>query len=200
MEHAVERGVKQRLLAEPIARQQHAASVQVADRERKHAVEPLDARVAVFLVGVDDRFGVGVRPEPVSARLEIAPQLEVVVDFAVEHDPDRPVFVGHRLLAAGAVDDGQAAVAKREPGRVMNSAAVRTAMVQAVGHRADGARYVRRQIAIETDHAADAAHVFNCSKVGAVSSRVKLRKARRKSDVSSGSQPESTPCVLARLR
>jgi hypothetical protein len=39
----------------------------------------------------------------------------VVVDFSVEDDPDGPVFVGHRLLAAGAVDDRKATMAQREP-------------------------------------------------------------------------------------
>ena len=84
------------------------------------------------------------RPEPVAAGLEIAPQVAVVVDLAVEDDPDRLVFVGHRLLAAGPVDDGQPAMTKRKPGRAMNGAAVRTAMMQALGHRANRARYIRR--------------------------------------------------------
>ena len=96
-----------------------------------------------------------------AARLEIAPQLVVVVDFSVEDDPDRPVFVGHRLIAAGAVDNGQPAVAEREPRRAVNSSAVRTAMNQSVRHGADGVTHVWGQITVQTDDAADTAHVFN---------------------------------------
>ena len=53
--------------------------------------------------------------EMVAARLEIAAQLAMVVDLAVEDDPDRAVFVGHRLVAAGAIDDRQTAMAERLP-------------------------------------------------------------------------------------
>jgi hypothetical protein len=120
------------------------------------------------------------RPEPMSAGLEIAPQLEVVVD-----SPLKTIQTDWSSLAIGCsppapVDDGQPAMAKRKPGGVMDGAAVRTAVMQALGHRADRARYVRGQVSFEADHSADATHVFNCSKVGAVSSRVKLRKARRR--------------------
>jgi hypothetical protein len=115
VEHAGERGMEQRLLAEPIARQENSAGVLICDRKRKHAVQPFDAAVTVFLVRVDDRFGVGVSPEPVAAGFEIAPQLMVVVDFSVEYDPDRPVFIGHGLLTTGAVDDRKATMAEREP-------------------------------------------------------------------------------------
>src|SRR5262249_46296498 len=34
-------------------------------------------------------------------------QLEIVVDLAIEDDPHRPVFVGHRLMTGTEVDDGQ---------------------------------------------------------------------------------------------
>ena len=52
------------------------------------------------------------------ARLELGPQRGVVVDLAVEDDPDRPVLVGHRLVAGGReVDDRQAAMAERDAGR-----------------------------------------------------------------------------------
>ena len=107
----------------------------IGDREREHAVEALDAGVAVLLVGVDDGFGVGLGAERWPRASQVAAQLAVVVDLAVEDDPDRAVLVGHRLLAAGAVDDGQAPVAERHPRRVKVAAAVGAAMVEPVGHR-----------------------------------------------------------------
>ena len=58
----------------------------------------------------------------------------------------------------------------------MDGAAVRAAVVETLGHRADRARYIRGQISIQADHSADATHAFNCSKVAAVTPSVKLRQ------------------------
>ena len=45
--------------------------------------------------------------------LELFPQLGLVVELAVVGDPDRAVLVGHRLGAAGDVDDRQPAMSER---------------------------------------------------------------------------------------
>ena len=113
---------------------------------------------------MDDGFGVGLGAERVAAGLEIAAQLAMVVDLAVEDDPHRAVFVGHRLIAAGAIDDGQAPVAERQPRRVEVAAAVGAAMVEPVGHRPDGRGHVFGQVAVEGHKAANAAHAELYSK------------------------------------
>ena len=64
---------------------------------------------------MDDALGVGIRAEAMPARFEIGSQLTVVVDFAVEDDPHRFVFVGERLMAGAQVDDRE--TAKAECGR-----------------------------------------------------------------------------------
>ena len=64
------------------------------------------------------------------------PQVAEVVDFAVEDDPHRAVFVGQRLLAAGQVDDRQPPVSQGHAGRCrptfgeVGAFAVRAAMAQ----------------------------------------------------------------------
>ena len=63
----------------------------------------------------------------------------MVVDLAVEHDPARVVFVGHRLRAPGDVDDGQAAVAEAGLLAIDETVAVRASMGQATRHRSHGA-------------------------------------------------------------
>src|SRR5687768_15782295 len=120
--------MEQRLLAESIPGQQQPPRLLIGERKCKHAVETLDAGVAVLFVRVDDGFGVGVCSEPVTSSFEITAQLVVVVDLAVENDPHRPIFVGQWLIAARAIDDGEAPVSEGVPGRATDGAAVRTAM------------------------------------------------------------------------
>jgi len=51
------------------------------------------------------RDAVKLPAEAVAALFEIGTELAVVVDLAVEGDPDGFVFVGDGLVAAGEVDD-----------------------------------------------------------------------------------------------
>ena len=60
----------ERLDAEAVAREQQPPPRRVPDREREHAAQVLDARVAPLLVGVDDRLGVGARPVAMAGRFE----------------------------------------------------------------------------------------------------------------------------------
>ena len=137
MEHPVEDAVEQRFLSKPIASEEHTAPAQVGNRKGEHAVEALDACVAILFVGVDD--GLCIRPgaKHVTAGGQEPTEVVMVVDLAVEHNPDLSVFIGHRLLAAGAVDDGKTTMAKLDPGGVERAAAVRPAMVEGVGHGLD---------------------------------------------------------------
>jgi hypothetical protein len=62
------------------------------------------------LVGVQDRLGVARRAKGGAARDQLSAQLDVVEDFAVEHDPEVAIGRGERLLAAREIDDREAAV------------------------------------------------------------------------------------------
>ena len=72
----------------------------------------LDDAIALFLVEVEDGLGIASRSIAVPARLQAGSKVGVVVDLAVEDDPDVAVLVAHRLFAAGHVDDGQPGVRK----------------------------------------------------------------------------------------
>ena len=69
-----------------------------------------------------------------SAGLQVAPEVGVVIDLAVEHNPNRPVFVRERLLARLEIDDAEATM--REGGLSVQAQArfVRTAMCDDVAH------------------------------------------------------------------
>ena len=63
----------------------------IPDGEGELAVEIAQAGRAVLFVEVQDDLGVGVRGEPMAARFQLGPQLDVVEDLAVEDDPERAV-------------------------------------------------------------------------------------------------------------
>src|SRR5437773_2802730 len=52
------------------------------------------------------------------ASFKLRSQLTMVIDLAIEDNPDRPVFVGHGLVSARQVDNAQAA--KTKPHRTQN--------------------------------------------------------------------------------
>ena len=79
----------------------------------------------------------------VSGGFELGTHVGVIEDFAVVGDPQRVVFVGHRLAAGGEVDDAQAAVAQGDFSLHVKSGSIGTAVRDDVRHAAD--RGARRQ-------------------------------------------------------
>ena len=73
--------------------------------ERRYATDFIGAP---FFVGVHDRLGVRVRAEAMAARDQLAAQLEVVVDLAVEGNPPATVATRHGLMAGRTeIENGQ---------------------------------------------------------------------------------------------
>src|SRR5205807_9702390 len=120
--------VKQRLDAEMIAAQHDAAVAHVVKAEGEHAVQTLHEVETPRLVGVHQHFGVTARPEGVPVGLELGGELPVVVDLAVERDPDATVLVGERLLSGRHIDDAETGVSEPDASFAALSGAVRTAM------------------------------------------------------------------------
>ena len=98
---AVVSAVIQGLDANPVAGEPELAVPTVPQCDGEHPTEPLKACDPPLLVCVDDHFGVGVigSPEMASRRLEVSPDLGVVVYLTVEDHPDRAVFIRHRLIS-----------------------------------------------------------------------------------------------------
>ena len=143
-------GPEQRLDADGIAREHEAPAPLVPEREREHPVELAHEVRAVLLVEVDEHLGVGARdgtggPAPrVRSR-----SARVVVDLAVEDDPDRAVLVGLRLGAGVEVDDAQPAEGQpdRRPRRGIRPRPGRGARCAPPSGRADPAPAARRPAA-----------------------------------------------------
>ncbi len=127
------------LFAEAIAGAEEFAGVLIPDGEGEHAAEALDAIGAVLFVGVENGFGVGAVGVAVSGLFESGAQAGVIEDFAVEDDEFRLVLVGHGLVAAGEVDDGEAAEAEGGPRVAVIAEIVGAAMAgHGIGHPLDG--------------------------------------------------------------
>jgi len=82
----------------------------VEECERVHAVQPPEEFGAPFLPAVHQNFGVGPCTKAVAQRRKLVPQIEVVIQLAVQHDPHAPVLVRHGLGTQLQIDDAQPAV------------------------------------------------------------------------------------------
>src|SRR5947209_3829198 len=120
-----------------VAGQEEPAPAEVRQGEGEHPAELLDALLAPLLVSVYDDLGVGVRHELVPFAPQLLLQFEVVVHLAVVGDPQRPVLVRHRLVAALRVNDGEPAVAEGHVVAPQEPDPVRPAVGDGRGHPLD---------------------------------------------------------------
>jgi hypothetical protein len=97
---------------------------------------------AVFVVSMDDGFGVAVGVELVTEFLELLSQFEIVVDLAVVDDPGGSILIVNWLMTAGDVDDGK--TAHPEPGRAIE---IETIVVWAT--MTDGGAHARQERLID---------------------------------------------------
>jgi hypothetical protein len=129
-------GPVQGLDPELVAHQVQLAAAPVPERDPEDAVELLHEREAELLVEMRDHLAVAVGAQLVTALLEPAAQLELVVDLAVEHHGDLPGLVEERLVPVLGIHDRQAAHAERDTVLVAVALAVGAAVRELCGHRA----------------------------------------------------------------
>src|SRR5512146_2170949 len=126
--------VVERLDVQPIASAEQLPLGAVPDRECEHPAQVIDAVAPILLVQMDNRLGVTFRSVAVAGRFEISAQLLMVIDLAVEDDPDVLVFVGKRLMAGLYVDDAKAPHGQADAPLHEETAVVRTTMNDLVVH------------------------------------------------------------------
>jgi hypothetical protein len=88
---------------------------------------------------------------------EFRPQRLKIVYFTIKYDGNRLVFIIHRLVPAGGVNDRQTAMAKPDSGLDMAAIAIRTAVPDSVSHRLKRSDF-RRLICCFGEDTGDAAH------------------------------------------
>src|SRR5207247_11144322 len=59
-------------------------------------------------------FGVRLSTKPVTGFDELLSKFDKVVDFAIEDNPSRLIFIGHRLATAGKINNAQAIKGKTD--------------------------------------------------------------------------------------
>ena len=99
---------------ELVARQRHGPGLGVGDGQSKHAVEPVERRVAPLSPRRQNDLGVAGGRKFVPERRQLVSQLTIVVDLTVVDDRISPIGRPHRLVAGFSVDHGQSAVSQPE--------------------------------------------------------------------------------------
>src|SRR5216684_1249906 len=99
----------------------------------------------------------------------------MVIDFAVEDDPDGPRFVTDRLVASGDINDAEAAHANTDWAIGIDAFIVRATMRHSGAHLPHGAR-IGARILPEFHHPCDSTHF----RLPQLRSRLAYRNSRSK--------------------
>src|SRR6185437_14938063 len=91
---------EERLLPEPVAREEKLRARGIPDREGEHPTQPLDDALAPLAICAQKDLGVAVARERVPRRLELGAQLPEVVDLAIEREREPRLLVAHGLRGA----------------------------------------------------------------------------------------------------
>lgn len=105
-------------------------------------------------------FGVAMRLEAMTARLECLTNFEVVINLSVEDDRGVAILRGDRLIAPGQVDDLETRCTEAAAFRLVKTLLIRSAMQQGVGRLPDALRTGRPRFSCESDYAAQFALAF----------------------------------------
>src|SRR5512146_2242813 len=119
---------------EGIARQEEPCFGDIPDRQPEHPVQTVENLISPLLISMHDDFGIGIRPKHMAARLQFAPQLFKIVDFAVEHHPYGFCLIRHGLVSAAEIDDRETPEAEAERTGQEKAFVVRPSMDQRSGH------------------------------------------------------------------
>jgi hypothetical protein len=122
--------VVERFDSHPIASAEEPPPGVVPYGESEHPKKPFNAPLPPLSISMKDNLGVGIGTNAVSLGNEFSAQLQVVVNGSVENDRHLAVFGRHGLMPMFRVDDGEPAVAEKNPPlqRRENPLTIRAAM------------------------------------------------------------------------
>src|SRR5262245_34838620 len=87
---------------------------------------------------MDQHLGVGMGGEPVATRNQVLTYFLEIIDLAIEHNPDRSVFIADWLVPGIEIDNRKPAHTECDLPAKIETVIVRTAMRDLCGHRPRG--------------------------------------------------------------
>ncbi len=148
IQHAFAFHEVQRLLAEPVPGGEQRIVPQVVNREREHAVQPIQAFLAPCQIGVQQYAGIGALVDRIAGSSELLADGGEVVDLAVEDDVRLAACGAHRLLASGDSDDRQSPVPHEDVADVLATVFVRPAVADCRIHPLEQRRFGQTSAAL----------------------------------------------------
>jgi len=110
----------------------------IPNRKCEHPAKSLDASLALFFIEMNNGLSITARGKHVTAFDQRMAQLPVIVNFAVEYDPDRPVLIGHGLATGREIDNRKPAHAERHVVPDEVTFVIRAAVLDHIAHLLDG--------------------------------------------------------------
>ena len=108
---------------------------------------------------MQDRFRVALGRVAMTPLLQGGAEFEVVVNFAVKHNPDIPLLIPHRLASPGEINNAQPAKPKRYLAGDKAALVVRPAVVEDTRHGLQISAW--KLTTSYDDNSTDPAHRFN---------------------------------------
>src|SRR5262249_10132971 len=97
--------VQERFFPEAVTREKQLPPAPVNNSEGEHSFEPRRHVRSPPVVGVEDHLGIRLGSKMVTERAKFVPELDIVVDLAVERNNQSSVVGSHRLPATIQIDD-----------------------------------------------------------------------------------------------
>ena len=102
--------IEERLNTKPITRGEHCAVYAIPEHYCEFAPQPVQAVSAEILIEMKRNLAVRTGPKPMPGLFEFLLNRLITVEFAIDDDPKRFVFVGDWLISSRKVDNAQACV------------------------------------------------------------------------------------------
>ena len=111
-ERSIENGVEKWPDPEPVAGKKELFPFTVPNGKGPLAIEVMDTLLTFLFVETQENLRVGLRTKRHAFLDQIVLQFDVVENLSVKNDGKRFVFVVHRLLAGGQINDAETRVSK----------------------------------------------------------------------------------------
>ena len=128
------------LFTQPVPREKENGLRGVPNRKGKHPVQSVNQPLPPSAPPVKQNFGIAVGLEVGARRDQLVSKTLEIVNLAIRDDGRPAARQGHRLRAAGRIDDRQPPMAERDPRFKEMAVAVGAAMGDLGRHRAQQGR------------------------------------------------------------